>query len=238
MAKARTNHLGLWILWIAASGLLAAWLAHALTTAPDKTVFMPGPLTDGHHQLADRCDVCHGGAFGGGEVLQEKCVECHGDQRVKPLDSHPRSKFKDPRNADRLEKINALVCTTCHVEHKPEITAANGLTEPRDLCVHCHENVAEDRPSHEGMPMDTCATAGCHNFHNNRALYTDFLIKHLHEPAVLEEPELPTKDFAAVLEEIIEYPRDRYPVQPLSLADTDAPTPGPSEAHSDWLASA
>jgi formate-dependent nitrite reductase cytochrome c552 subunit len=183
---------------------------------------MPGPLSPGHHQLADACDACHADAFGGGEVLQQSCVDCHGEDRVKPFDSHPAKKFKDPRNAELLENIDALMCVSCHTEHRPEITAKDGVTQPIDFCVHCHKDVAEERPSHEGMAFDTCKDSGCHNFHNNRALYTDFLIKHLDEPPTLKEVVLPAKEYLDVIDEVVEYPREKYPLTKLEEKDIDA----------------
>lgn len=206
----------------------------------DKTIFMPGDLSPGHHQLVDACDACHTDSFGGGEVLQQACVDCHGKDRVKPVDSHPAKKFKDPRNADLLNKIDALHCTTCHSEHKPEITAKDGVTQPLDFCIHCHQDVAEERPSHEGMAFDTCKSSGCHNFHNNRALYTNYLIKHLREPALLSDRILPQKEFSSVLDEVIEYPRDDYPVKQLSESDIDAfeRLPGKGSLKTDWLTTA
>lgn len=198
-------------------------LGYIFFTGEDKTLFMPGPLSPGHHQLAGSCESCHTQEFGSTEVLQESCINCHGDQRKKPFDSHPRSKFMDPRNADRLEKINATVCISCHVEHKPEITQKNGLTQPLDVCFHCHADIAEERPSHKEMEFTTCTNSGCHNFHNNRALYTDFLIKHMDAPDITDSPSVPDKEFASVLEEIVEYPRDHYPVERLGAESSDAP---------------
>lgn len=220
---AAKSHRSAWLVWLIGSLGAAAALGYTLFEARDKTVFMPGELSPGHHQLAESCDACHRGGFSDIDRLQEACVECHGAERVKPFDSHPRTKFTDPRNADRLEKIDALHCVTCHKEHRPEITRKNGVTQPEDVCFNCHSEIAEDRPSHTGMPFDTCASAGCHNFHNNRALYTDFLVKHMDDPATRAEARLPLREFAAVLEEIYEYPHDRYPVQPLTKADMDAP---------------
>lgn len=202
---------------------MVAALGYTLFEGDDKSLFMPGPLSPGHHQLVDSCVSCHSDGFGGGEVLQQACVDCHGDVRVKPFDSHPRAKFTDPRNADRLQDIDALHCVTCHKEHRPEITRVNGLTQPRDVCFHCHEEIGEERPSHLGMAFDSCTNAGCHNFHNNRALYTDFLVKHMDDPATLAKARVPQREFAQVLDEILSYPRDRYPVQPLTLDDMDAP---------------
>ncbi len=222
MAAERSNG-RYWWLWGLITLAIVAALAWVLLRDEDKTLFMPGPLSDGHHQLAERCDICHGEAMAGEEVIQENCVECHGEDRVKPFDSHPRSKFRDPRNADRLEKIDALRCVTCHTEHKSEITRKDGVTQPRDLCSHCHADIAEDRPSHQGMAFDTCASAGCHNFHNNRALYTDFLVKHMDDTDTRRDGRVPPRGFHEALEEILTYPRDRYPLQPVAAAAVDMP---------------
>ena len=182
----RKSNLWIWLIWLIASVAAALALAWTLFAGEDKSVFMPGPLSDGHHQLVENCASCHTDAFGGGEVLQQACIDCHGDDRVKPFDSHPRAKFTDPRNADRLEKINVLECTSCHLEHRPEITRTNGVTQPVDVCFHCHQDVGENRPSHKDMEFTTCANSGCHNYHDNRALYTDFLVKHMDAPAFAE----------------------------------------------------
>jgi hypothetical protein len=205
----------------------------------DQRVFMPGNLTPGHHQLQLACNACHSDPLGGGEVLQQACVDCHGEDRKKPFDSHPASKFRDPRNADRLENIDALHCVTCHTEHRPEITRNNGVTQPRDLCLHCHAGIAEDRPSHSGMAFTTCASSGCHNFHNNRSLYTKFLIKHLDEPALLDDPVLPQREFAQLLDQISEYPLEQYPQQALSAQDADGVfSSGLQPLQADWAATA
>ena len=230
-----------WMAWLIVSAVLGGWLGNAmLNKGAAKTVFMPGDLSPGHHQLVDACDACHTDAFGGGDVLQQSCIDCHGEDRVKPFDSHPAKKFKDPRNADLLAQINALQCTTCHSEHRPEITAKDGLTQPLDVCFHCHQKIAEDRPSHEGMAFDTCKDSGCHNFHNNRALYTDFLLKHLEEAPLLDDRVLPEKEFASILEEIAEYPHEEYPVAALGEADIDAAdaTNIDTDIKADWLATA
>ncbi|MGV6827631.1 MAG: ammonia-forming cytochrome c nitrite reductase subunit c552 [bacterium] len=228
-----------WIVWGLGSIMLAGTLGYMLFSGDDKTLFMPGPLSDGHHQLAGNCAACHTDAFGGGEVLQQACVDCHGEDRVKPFDSHPRTKFTDPRNADRLEAIAATECVTCHTEHKPEITSKNGVTQPTDFCFHCHQDIAEERPSHEGMAFDTCASSGCHNFHNNRALYTDFLVKHMDAPPHKDRARVPGKEFASVLDELMDYPRDHYPIEALSVAQMDAPAEvrASAELIKDWASS-
>ncbi len=227
----------LWGVWLVGSLAFAGYLLSMLYGKADPALMMPGPLSDGHHQLADDCAACHVNPLGGGEVLQQACVDCHGDVRKKPFDSHPAAKFKDPRNAPQLAKIDALHCVTCHTEHKPEIIAKNGLSQPKDLCVHCHADVADDRPSHVGMEFATCTSSGCHNFHDNRALYTNFLVKHLHEDPIKADGTVPAREFAGVVGEIMTYPHDRFPVQALTAGDMDAPTgaavtPG---IRRDWL---
>lgn len=227
-----------WIVWIVLTMITAVWLGYImLSETADKTIFMPGELSPGHHQLVDACDACHADAFGGGEILQQSCVDCHGKDRVKPFDSHPAKKFKDPRNAELLANIDALKCITCHTEHRPEITEKDGLTQPEDFCVHCHEKIAEDRPSHEGMTFDSCKDSGCHNYHNNRALYTNFLIKHLDEPPTLKEVVLPVKEYLGVIDEIADYPRDKYPLVELEEKDIDAVEVADAnpDIKKDWL---
>lgn len=236
--KADGRRKWLWFLWLVSALLLCAGLAYNMLKGGDKTLFMPGPMTSGHHQLALACHACHTSPLGDGEVLQQACVECHGAERRKPFDSHPAAKFTDPRNADRLAKIDATRCVSCHTEHRPGITARNGLTQPLDLCVHCHEDIAEDRPSHAGMPFDSCADAGCHNYHDNRALYTDFLYKHGQAPDLLEQPRLPAREFATTLGESMDYPHDRYPVAPLGREQADAPRAVDDALQRDWLETA
>lgn len=231
---------GWWAAWVIGSLLLAGGLGWMLVDGTDRTVFMPGEVSDGHHQIAMACEACHTEPFGGQTVLQEACIDCHGEERVKPVDSHPRAKFKDPRNAERLAKIDALHCVTCHSEHRPEITARDGLTQPRDVCYLCHADVAEERPSHAGMDFMTCKNSGCHNFHDNRSLYTNFLVKHLDEPAIRDTAQVPARQFGALLAELPDYPLQRYPVQQLTLAQADAPPDqaGSETLQRDWLETA
>jgi len=235
--KQRYALIGVWIVF---SIGLTAWLSDSMFNAQDKTVFLPGPLTSGHHQIGVACDACHIDSMASDEMMQKACIDCHGEDRKKPFDSHPVNKFTDPRNADKLEKINATRCVTCHTEHQPDMTGENGLTQPADFCIHCHEGVGEERPSHKEMEFNTCNSAGCHNFHNNRALYTDFLVKHVDEPKVLPKRTLPQREFASLLDEVVEYPRQQYPVKQLAEADIDAPVDNnfSQQIHDDWLQTA
>jgi hypothetical protein len=161
--------------------------------SPARELLLPGRTTHGHHQIELACESCHGSPFAGREGLQKACESCHGAELKAANDTHPLSKFTDPRNADRLEKLDATLCVTCHVEHRPRMTGAMGVSQPRDFCFHCHAEIAKDRPSHAGMGFDTCNSAGCHKFHDNRALYEDFLAKHLNDAPVKEQRGLPAR---------------------------------------------
>jgi hypothetical protein len=209
------------------------WLAHA------RSMFLPGKTTHGHYQIEMACETCHTSPFGGKNVLQDSCVKCHGAELKAANDTHPKSKFTDPRNADRLEKLDATLCVTCHTEHRPQITHAMGLTLPQNVCFHCHAEIGKDRPSHKDLAFDTCGSAGCHKYHDNRALYGDFLVKHAQEPIVRDKPLVVARDFAKVVSELDSYPIDRFPRRPLTVSDADAApalerTP---QVMNDWLAS-
>jgi Cytochrome c3 len=179
----------IWTCWTVAVIALAAYFTWTLL-GRDRTLFLIGRTTDGHHQIELACETCHTSPFGGGQVLQDACVKCHGEDLARENDSHPRTKFTDPRNADRVAVLDARVCITCHREHKPGITGAMGLTLPDDYCFKCHQTIAKDRPSHKGLAFNTCASAGCHNFHDNRALYEDFLSAHLHDIPLKTTPQV------------------------------------------------
>ncbi len=191
-------------------------------------MYLVGETTHGHHQIEMACNTCHTSPFGGTEVLQDACVSCHGEELKAVSDSHPRSKFTDPRNADRVEILDARYCVTCHREHQEDITGAMGLTLPQDYCFNCHQDIAEERSTHVGLGFDTCASAGCHNYHDNLALYEDFLLKHageedflainrrkalnslqiyldLNNPDMLEPSDVVVPDWIAVSTEISEW---------------------------------
>ncbi len=193
---------------------------YQLFQEPEKSVFLVGKSSPGHYQIEQACGVCHQSPFGGGEILQDACVGCHAAELKAAHDSHPKSKFTDPRNADRLEAIDARYCLACHREHQPEITREISVTLADDYCFACHEDVAEERPSHEGMEFDTCASAGCHNYHDNRALYEDFLVAHAGEPNIADQPVISAmKQFIAqsiVVKKAAlkpDYPEDSYQIQ-------------------------
>lgn len=175
-----------WAIWILGVVALSVWLAIPLITQQDQEMFLAGAATHGHHQIGMACTACHTSPFGGKEVLQEACVACHGVELKAVSDSHPEKKFTDPRNADRIERLDARYCVSCHVEHQLERTRAMGVTQPDDFCYECHREIGEERESHVGLGFETCASAGCHNFHDNLALYENFLLKHAIDPWLLE----------------------------------------------------
>ncbi|AWB66816.1 hypothetical protein C2869_10410 [Saccharobesus litoralis] len=212
-----------WIIWTVLTLALSGYLGYTLVAAEDKTEFIVGAPTHGHFQIELACESCHTSPFGGPEILQNACLNCHEQELEAANDSHPVKKFTDPRNADRLEILNAKDCVTCHREHQHEQTMAMGVTLPDDFCFHCHQDVAENRPSHEGMGFETCASAGCHNYHDNRALYEDFLVKHAGKPDMLSET------MKLVNDNVTSYLAEHPDVKALIADDADIPTQQVSE---------
>jgi hypothetical protein len=243
----------LWSTWILVTLFLSVYLTTSLL-GQDKSSFLPGEATHGHYQIEMACEACHT-TFDG--VKQDACLDCHAAELEIANDSHPESKFLDPRNADMLEEINALKCITCHVEHRPGMTRKIGVTLPPDYCIYCHEEIAKDRPSHEGMPFNECRDA-CHNYHDNTALYEDFLVKNLHQPDTFGYPVIIGHDLnelgqpVTIGKHVIEFgnpivvERDfmehyqldpKYPLKPLTMADQDAPKNVDLKKGEDWMAS-
>ncbi|MFV8783221.1 cytochrome c3 family protein [Microbulbifer sp. SA54] len=222
-------------------GLLVTVVAAALITynleASDKTFFLSGEVTHGHHQVELACTTCHGEGFSGQEGIQQACVSCHGDELTEADDSHPRSKFLDPRNAGLLERLDARYCVACHTEHKPEITHAMGVTQAGDFCIHCHSDIADNRPNHSEFAFDSCASAGCHNYHDNRFLYEDFLAGRLNVPDMLTDSQLPVRT-------LVSHWQAAHPERsPLKMEDADLAVTAIApealiELQQDWAASA
>lgn len=150
----------------------------------------PGKATDGHHQIIESCKTCHTPFQ---PVQNQVCLDCHAKELEAVDDSHPESKFQDPRNAALIEKMDATLCITCHNEHDPKRTRSFGVTLADDFCIECHRTVGDDLKSHKGMAFNSCASAGCHNYHDNQALYEDFLIKHVDDEDNKAEAKVRTK---------------------------------------------
>ncbi|MBM96723.1 MAG: hypothetical protein CMI09_12880 [Oceanospirillaceae bacterium] len=198
----------IWLLWLVSTLALAGFLGYELAYEKEKPNFLIGKSTHGHYQIELACDACHTSPFGGEEVLQDACVSCHGDELKASLDSHPKKKFTDPRNADLISVLDARQCVSCHSEHNPDITHPMGLTLPEDYCVQCHADVGEERPTHKGLTFETCASAGCHNYHDNRALYEDFLLKHAHDRTPSPQQLLPSTLKQYLASQRVEWPEE------------------------------
>ncbi len=189
----------LWIFWLVLTIGLGTYFFTKITASEDKSEFLIGDTSYGHYQIEMECTACHIEPFGGKEILQNACMNCHEEELKNAHDSHPKKKFTDPRDAYRLEIIDARYCISCHTEHHKERTLEMGLTLPDDYCYHCHKEVGEERESHKDLPFDSCASAGCHNFHDNRALYEEFLVENSNQPWLKAVAEVPERSGAKLL---------------------------------------
>lgn len=198
------------MIWFCATLGLVGYFAFSLTSQPNSSArtFLPGVTTHGHYQIELQCSSCHTPGMG---VEQDACIQCHGAELKVATDTHPRSKFADPGKAHLLSELDARQCTSCHEEHVPDRTLAMGLSIPADYCWHCHQEIGEQRPSHKYLAYDSCATAGCHNFHDNRALFENFLVSHHGESDVLDDPR------------VLSLSKNAPEASPLSSTEHDAP---------------
>ena len=187
----RATLVSIWASWLAMTTVISLFLCYALTSEQSSTrkVYLPGKTTHGHYQIELACHTCHTPLMG---VKQDACTDCHAEELKSANDTHPATKFNDPTNADRLAILDAQKCITCHREHVPHLTHNMGLSLPTDYCYHCHQDVGEQRPSHVDLEHNSCATAGCHNYHDNTALYEKFLFQHAGEPDFLEDGRIPS----------------------------------------------
>jgi hypothetical protein len=232
----------LWIVWIVLTLGLAGAAAARLYIAGDRTVLLPGQTDGVHHQLEISCETCHTSTpFATQKKIRKDinktCTTCHKEELKAADDSHPTKKFTNPRMAAYWDKVDARFCTTCHSEHEPEVTLAGLVTMPGDYCVACHsegeQDVRVNRPSHEELTFDTCASSGCHNYHDNRALYEDFLVKHADEPMLFDDPIHPVAAIARSGEDVTEADMQIY------LAALNAPEAFREPSINDhWAASA
>ena len=165
-------------------------------------------------------------------MKQEACLQCHGDELEAVEDTHPPKKFTDPRNADKLALVDARRCVSCHREHRPAMTHAMAVTLPPDFCIYCHEDIGEERPSHRNLNFDTCRD--CHLYHDNSALYEEFLAKHVSEPATRDAARVPSRNLLASYRL-----NPRYPIRALTANEQDAPAEhGHDDRARDWEGSA
>ena len=187
----------LWILCVSGTVIATALVTAWMLVGGDRRMLLIGKTTDAHHQIETTCETCHAAApfasaAAAAKALNKTCRNCHEDALQAAEDSHARKLFRSPRMAVYWEKLDARLCTACHVEHRPENTRPGAVTVAEDFCVACHsegdQDVRKARPSHAGLTFDTCASAGCHNYHDNRAIYEDFLVSHAGRPWVASAP--------------------------------------------------
>lgn len=59
------KNLSLWLIWLIATAGLAGWLVLTLMDEgeADKTMFLPGKTSPGHHQIEQVCTACHSESF-------------------------------------------------------------------------------------------------------------------------------------------------------------------------------
>jgi len=188
-----TRQINRWFWWFIWTFLLLAVSTFIMINEEtNREFFMPGPSIDGHYQIQERCDLCHD-ALGG--VRQKKCLSCHEAELKKVNDSHGRKKFRDPRIAADIDKINVRKCRVCHIDHKLANVNKMGVTIASDFCIHCHRDIDKERPTHKDLTFDSCVN--CHNYHDNTGLTEAYLTKHLDEPATLAKPMVYTRDYRA-----------------------------------------
>jgi hypothetical protein len=227
-----------WTIWILITLSVVGYFSYMMFYAEDKTPLLIGQTSYGHYQIEMACETCHTSAFGGEEVLQNACTQCHAEDLDASNDSHPKAKFTDPRNADLLTIIDARYCVSCHTEHHQDKTNPMGVTVPEDYCFHCHQEIAQERDSHKDLAFDSCATSGCHNFHDNRALYEGFLERHADEPIFNAIAQLPARTAEKQFKEKNPH------VRVLTHSEIDLPTipPHPNEViekiNHEWALSA
>ncbi len=176
-----------WGIWLFLSLIAILTVVTWMTIGGNRQLLLVGQTTDAHHQIELACETCHAAPIFANantavKAMNKTCRNCHDDELEKADDSHPRKKFRSPRMAAYWEKLDARLCTSCHIEHRPEITRESAVTVAMNFCIACHSEGDQDvrviRASHVEATFDTCASAGCHNYHDNRALYSDFLVKH------------------------------------------------------------
>lgn len=158
-----------------------------------RTIFLPGTTSDGHILFETSCQSCHEGFK---PVSNETCMRCH--EAEMAADAHGAKKFRDPRWAELLQRLDVLTCTACHQEHVHIFE--RGVHLKPDLCMACHEGIIQgDLKSHTGFSPEGCWTAGCHNFHDHRSISTGFLRDNIDRPPMLPKPVVPDRAIAGEL---------------------------------------
>lgn len=173
--------------------VLTIWLG-ATFALDHRAIFLPGQTSNEHVLFELSCGSCHEGFK---PVSNETCMSCHQAEMAK--DMHGARKFRDPRWAELITRIDVLTCTACHQEHVHIF--ARGVHLKPDLCMNCHQGIIEgDLASHNSFSPEGCWTAGCHNFHDHRSISTGFLRGNMNQPDMLPTPQLPERIIELKLE--------------------------------------
>ncbi|MCM1982603.1 cytochrome c3 family protein [Lyngbya confervoides] len=173
---------------------MVLWVAMAFAL-DQRQIFLPGETSVGHHLFEGSCQSCHDGFK---PVSNETCTRCHEAELQE--DVHGAKKFRDPRWAGELSKLEVLTCTTCHNEHVHMF--GRGVHLQPDLCMACHEGIITgDLQSHDGFAAEGCWTAGCHNFHDHRSISTGFLRQNLDQPPMLPVQTVPNRGISSPLDQ-------------------------------------
>ena len=70
----------IWLIWVVLSLSVGGYFLYTLLAGEDKTEFLIGETTYGHYQIELACATCHTDPFGGKEVLQDACLNCHAEE--------------------------------------------------------------------------------------------------------------------------------------------------------------
>jgi predicted CXXCH cytochrome family protein len=154
---------------------------YAAERKSQRELLLPGLTSAGHHQIEGQCERCHT-RFGG--VKEDACTDCHAAALAAQNDTHAPDKFQDPGRAEMLVHSDARSCLSCHREHRPEARQRGSVSVASTFCFPCHAEIGQQRPDHRTLAPGSCADSGCHNYHDNRALYRDLLLRERDVPAL------------------------------------------------------
>lgn len=200
--------IGWWTIGLLLSLAIFGYFGSALWTQQHQTVFLPGALTQGHHQFADKCQVCHQPFE---RDSQTACVGCHAQALEHAADTHNAAKV-----AHSSKTLDTARCVSCHSEHKPEITQKMGVTRSIDFCVSCHQTTVNTRADHHDFASNSCTQ--CHNYHDNRALSPSFLKNHRHDAQLAASPKLIQRNFSSYYKQLV-----KVPLKVLRVMEQDSP---------------
>ncbi len=100
----------------------------------------------------------------------------------------PKSKFTDPRNADRVEILDARYCVTCHQEHRPGITQRDGRHAADRLLLPLPSRHRRGPAEPQGSGVRHLRLGGLPQLPRQpRALCRTSSIKHAGEPDQLDD---------------------------------------------------